>query len=134
MSNDLESMEEGFKNLQEYSDEQFKTIVSLKEKLAELESKNKHLLDMLSKNVPSLEYQNMDIIPGVSNERIICETQIALLKESAVSRQLTLEEAKKLQIYVGVLATIKEKKDDGIHADIPMDQLINIAAQDQTNG
>jgi hypothetical protein len=40
MSKDISSMEEGFQDLQAYSDAQFKTIIELKSRIATLESEN----------------------------------------------------------------------------------------------
>ena len=68
---------------------------------------------MLEGNLPAIginipELNNL----GISNEQLICEAQITLLKERAISRELTLEEAKKFQIYTAVLSQIRESKED----------------------
>ena len=64
---------------------------------------------MLEGNLPSLTFET-DISLGVSNEQLICETQILLLKDAAVTRSLTMEESKKFQIFTDILEKIKSKK------------------------
>jgi len=49
----------------------------------------------------------LDIIPGITNQQLICEVQIKLLKDRAMVAELTKEEAQKLQIYVDILQSRK---------------------------
>jgi hypothetical protein len=109
MSKDISSMEEGFQDLQAYSDAQFKTIIELKSRIATLESENNSLKTMLEQNLPSIGLKADDIIPGISNEQLICETQLHFLKTLAVVRDLTMEETRKFQIFSDVLQSIKAK-------------------------
>jgi Cu/Ag efflux protein CusF len=46
----------------------------------------------------------------VSDEETICIVQIAIIKNLAMQRELTLEECKKTEIYVKVLKEIRGKK------------------------
>jgi len=111
----IDDLEKSFTELQEYSDTQFRTIVELKKQLEAAKEESKSLKKMLEGNLPQLGISTSQIAPlGISNEQLICETQIALLKERAVSRELTLEEAKKLQIYTTILSDIRKN-----HEDIP---------------
>jgi hypothetical protein len=59
---------------------------------------------MLENNLPSLA---VDML-GVSNEQLICETQITILKDKAVTRELTFEEAKKFAIFTEVLENLRK--------------------------
>lgn len=110
---DVNDIEKSFNELQEYSDTQFRTIVELKKQIESLKEENKSFKNLLEGNLPQLgihipELNNL----GISNEQLICEAQITLLKERAVSRELTLEEAKKFQIYTTVLSEIRHAKED----------------------
>jgi hypothetical protein len=104
---DIKDLEKGFNELQSYSDSQFSVIVDLQKEIARLESENKSLKSMLESNVPLL-VQGSDLGLGISNEQLICETQIVMLKEIAITRQLTAEEAKKFQIFVDILQKYKK--------------------------
>ena len=101
---DIADLEKSFNDLQSYSDSQFKSILELKKQLKKLEEENKSLKSMLENNLPSLA---VDML-GVSNEQLICETQIVILKDKAVTRELTFEEAKKFAIFSEVLENLKK--------------------------
>lgn len=109
----LDDMEKSFNELQEYSDTQFRTIIELKKQIDNLKEQNNLFKKQLEGNLPQLginmpQFESLD----VSNEQLICEAQITLLKERAISRELTLEEAKKFQIYTTVLENIRKKQED----------------------
>lgn len=106
----IDQMEEGFHELQKHSDSQFSELMSLKETIARLESENKSLKLMIDNNLPSLGNQITDLSLGISNQQLICEVQLTMLKDRAVIQELTIEEAKKLQIYTDVLAKCKQGK------------------------
>ena len=69
-----------------------------------LEEENKSMKGMLENNLPSLTLYGL----GVSNEQLICETQITILKDKAITRELTFEEAKKFAIFTEVLENIRK--------------------------
>lgn len=107
----------------QFEESSIKVIADLQKKCQKLEEENKHLQKMLEGTVPIIQNNFVDI--GIPNERIICETQIALLKNKAIgSEELTMEEARKLQIYVDVLEKIKPMKDDGINANTVTEQAL----------
>jgi len=101
---DVNDLEKSFNELQSYSDSQFKSILELKKQLKKTEEENKSLKSMLENNLPSLA---VDML-GVSNEQLICETQITILKDKAVTRELTFEEAKKFAIFTEVLENLRK--------------------------
>lgn len=110
---DVNDLEKSFTELQEYSDNQFRTIVELKKQIETQKQEIKSLKSMLEGNLPQLGINIPELNSlGISNEQLICEAQITLLKERAVSRELTLEEAKKFQIYTTVLSDLKQNKED----------------------
>ena len=110
---DINEMESSFNELQEYSDTQFRTIAELKKTILRMEEENKSLKTMMEGSLPhiSLEIGGMS---GISNQQLICETQLAILKDRAISKELTYEEAKKLQIYVMVLLDLKKNSTGSI--------------------
>jgi hypothetical protein len=101
---DINDLEKSFTDLQNYSDTQFKTIQELKKQVKKLEEENKSMKGMLENNLPSLTLDGL----GVSNEQLICETQITILKDKAITRELTFEEAKKFAIFTEVLENIRK--------------------------
>src|SRR5262249_54053581 len=103
---------------------QYTVISNLQTQLKKVEEENKSLKLMLEGTVPLISNNVMDI--GISPSRIICETQIAILKNFAITRELTLEESKKFQIYVDILETLKKEKDDGVKANISEDELLKL--------
>jgi hypothetical protein len=65
----------------------------------------------------------------ISDEETICVVQIALLKNLAMQRELTLEECKKTEIYCKVLKDIRSKvlpKDDDKIDGLTNDQLLEL--------
>lgn len=112
-----DDMEKSFNELQEYSDTQFRTIIELKKQLDASKEEIKSLKMMLESNVshiaPLMVGNVPDIAPlGISNQQLICETQITILKDRSISRELTLEEAKKFQIYTAILSDIHKNNQE----------------------
>ena len=107
---DIKEMEEGFKSLQEYSDSQFHTINELNKTITKLQSENAALQKMLEGNLPSLEYKNGSL--GISNEQLICETQLCILKDRAMVKELNSDEARRFATYVDVLEKIRKNQTD----------------------
>lgn len=100
----INDLEKSFNELQNFSDSQFKTIQELKKQIKKLEEENKSMKSMLESNLPALTFDGL----GVSNEQLVCETQITILKDKAITRELTFEEAKKFAIFTEVLESIKK--------------------------
>lgn len=98
--------------LQAYAGAQFNQITSLNKKLSKLEEENAHLKKLIDSGVPALKEagQLIDLGLQISNEELICVTQIKMLKESALNRELTLEEAKKADIYIKILSGLNAGK------------------------
>ena len=59
-----------------------------------------------------LSWKNELIQMDDQDQEIICRTQLALLRNRAMSSELTLEEARKLELYSKVLGSIKPKQED----------------------
>lgn len=101
---DIQDLEKQFSELQNYSDSQFKSIVELKKQVKRLEEENASLKKMMETNLPAISFDGL----GVSNEQLVCETQITILKDKAITRELTYEEAKKFAIFTEVLESLKK--------------------------
>jgi predicted RNase H-like nuclease (RuvC/YqgF family) len=105
MSDTINEMESAFKDLTVYSDAQFHTINKLKQEVERLQSENKSLKQMIEGNLPSLEFTANGI--GISNEQMICETQISLLKDRAMQKELNADEVRRFSQLFEVLEKIK---------------------------
>jgi hypothetical protein len=126
---DINDLEKSFNDLQEYSDNQFRTINSLKKEMEKLKEENKSLKVMLEGNTPAISFSEIGGF-GISNEQLVCETQIAILKDRAITRELTYEEAKKFAIFTEVLEGIKKnnaKTQDYSVEKMPIEELLKIA-------
>lgn len=115
---DIKDLNNSFNDLQSYSDAQFKTIVELNKQIAQLKAENESLKLMLEQNIPDLSLQTSDIGLGISNEQLICETQILLLKNDAMLRPLTMEETRKLEIFSNVLDKVKRGSKDPVEIEV----------------
>jgi len=129
--NTIDDMEKSFKDLQAYSDSQFRTINSLKKEISALKEENANLRKSLESSVPNLTLQVTDLNPlGISNEQLICETQIAMIKDIALTRQLSSEEAKKLEVFHKILNNLRANKEEVPDVNVEalsVDELVNLA-------
>jgi hypothetical protein len=90
-------MVENFKTtaeMRKFCEAQHRTIVDLSRKLREVERK-------LEDKPPSIALNTA--LDGITDQEVICRTQLAIMKEKALQGELTLEEAKKVDIYTKVL-------------------------------
>lgn len=100
-----------FAELQTYANVQYKLTIELSKKIHQLEEENIHLKKLLDKSIPPLEGANktVEIYQNVDDKEAICLMQIKLLKETSIERELTLEEAKKFDIYTKILVELNKK-------------------------
>ena len=122
---DIQDLEKSFKEEKEYSAAAFKVITQLQEEVSDLKSKNASLEQMVAGSVPLVGVDFNTI--GIPNEVLICETQLVLLKNSAMGRELTMEEAKKVQIYTDVLDKARKKPNNNSEVEkLSNEDLINV--------
>ena len=126
----ISDLEKSFLEAKDYSEAQFAVIVQLQEKNAKLIEENNHLKKLVEQNIPSIggaPYPN-DLVPGITNEQIICEIEIKRLKDRSIVQELNKEEAQKLQIYVTILEQVRSKtKDDSLNVEsVSTDDLIKL--------
>jgi alpha-glucosidase (family GH31 glycosyl hydrolase) len=112
------------------TNEQYKIVKVLKEDKERLEAEISHLKLLLSESIPTIKFEvpQLGVVP---NEQLICETQIQFLKEQAITRSLTTDEAKRFQIFVDVLTKIKtggiDKEDEITVKKLSNDDLLKLA-------
>jgi hypothetical protein len=98
-----------FASLQKYAEAQYKTILSLSRKVKVLEEENVELKDLLEKSTPLLNEEKKNFIAyqveASSDEETIAKVQLARMKEISMDRELTLEEAKRVEIFTKILNT-----------------------------
>jgi hypothetical protein len=113
----IETMLKDFKEtaeLKAFAESQYLTITTLSQRIVKLEEENKHLKKLLETTTDIVKKpQIVDLSPvGLSNEQIIAETQLKLLKETSFERELTYEECKKVVEYAKVLNSLNGKGKD----------------------
>lgn len=98
-----------FTSLENYAKAQYKTILSLSKKVKALEEENIELKDLLEKSTPVLNEEKNNFlafqVEASSDEENIAKVQLARLKEISIERELTLEEAKRVEIFTKILNT-----------------------------
>lgn len=96
-----------FASLQKYAEAQYKTILSLSRRVKVLEEENVELKDILEKSTPLLNEEKKNFFIGQveasSDEEMIAKVQLARMKEISMERELTLEEAKRVEIFTKIL-------------------------------
>jgi len=108
----IDKMLQQFKDvasLQKYAEAQYKTILSLSKKVKVLEEENIELKDLLEKSTPLLNEEKKNFttynIEASSDEEMIAKVQLARMKEISMDRELTLEEAKRVEIFTKILSS-----------------------------
>ena|ERR1035437_8221807 len=111
---DISALAGKFKNraeLQRYSEILFRSFKDSVQKLEALEAENKHLKDLLANSVPMIP---MAVKFEIPDEQAIAEIQLKKLKETAMERDLTLDETKRMDLLVKNLYLSKGKQTSAI--------------------
>lgn len=110
MSTKLDKMSKDFKQLAEFQ-----------ERIQKLEEENKQLKTQLEDSISKFDIDIMS-----SSEEAICKTQLERLQSNSLQRELTLEEARKVEIYSKILIVLSEKmrSNKSISKDIKDDDLL----------
>lgn len=89
---------------------QHNTIVSLTKKIQKLEEEKAHLEKLLSSSTPLVQSERTSSIiqsnsGGIltDDEESICRMQLKKLRDKSLTDELTLEEAKRVEIYTKIL-------------------------------
>lgn len=98
-------------DLKVFADAQTKTIINLNKKINDLNSEVAHLKAILEKSTPII---SSGIIQQSDDEETIARTQLRILKNISMERELTLEETKKVDIYAKLLLAFMGKNKNKI--------------------
>lgn len=107
----LDEMLEQFKDfasLQKFAEAQQNAIQTLSKKIKQLEEENA-LLKTETDTSPRSTFQIEDLGYG-SDEEVISKIQLARLKEVSMERELTLEEAKRVEIFSKIILSKEKNK------------------------
>lgn len=119
-------------DLQAFAEEQFKTIQRLSKDNKQLEDKIAHLEQLLASATTTSVALTGNAL-SEPKDKLIAEVQLKILSESAFGRELTKEEASKVEIYSRIMAEHRknEKKTIEINpADFDEAQLTELAQND----
>jgi hypothetical protein len=110
----LDKMLDEIKTLSElraFSEAQQKTIVKISKKNKELENEIVHLKKLLESQTPIIKTEAENQSVGekflTSDQEAICRMELNKLKQVSFERELTLEEAKRVDIYSKILNVLE---------------------------
>lgn len=110
----LEKMLDEAKDLAElrvFSEAQQKTIVKLSKKNKELEEEISHLKKLLESTAPIVATSTEPVVSAekflTTDQEAICRMQLNRLKEVSYERELTLEEAKRVEIFSKIINVLE---------------------------
>lgn len=97
--------------LRAFSEAQQKTIVKLSKKNKEMEEEISHLKKLLESSAPVIAVDNAPVLQAdkflTTDQEAICRMQLNKLKEVSYERELTLEEAKRVEIFSKILNVLE---------------------------
>ena len=97
--------------LRAFSEAQQKTIVKLSKKNKELEEEVVHLKKLLESSAPIIQKDSAQEISAEkflsTDQEAICRMQLNRLKEVSYERELTLEEAKRVEIFSKIINVLE---------------------------
>lgn len=99
-----------FEQLQQYATAQEQTLMQLSKKLKKLEEERDHLKQLLESSVPLLKEEGKELSGQkflTSSEEAICVMQLEKLRDISSGRELTLEEARRVEIFSKVLSATR---------------------------
>jgi hypothetical protein len=93
--------------LQAFAEAQYTTIVTLTEQNQTLKEEITHLKTLLESTAPLLPTEVRTERLLVSDEEAISKIQLEKLRDVSLTRELTLEEAKRFEIFYKVLNSVR---------------------------
>jgi len=93
--------------LQAFAEAQYNTIVTLTEQNQTLKEEITHLKSLLESTTPLLPTEVRTERLLVSDEEAISKIQLEKLRDVSLTRELTLEEAKRFEIFYKVLNSVR---------------------------
>lgn len=112
-------------DLRVFSEAQTSTIINLNKKINELNEENKHLKNLLEKSTPII---SAGIMQESDDEETISRTQLRILRNVSMERELTLEECRKVDTYAKLLIALlgKTKTIQSKTKDISTEELLKL--------
>ena len=102
---------QNFEDLKAFANAQQKTLIELTKKNKIYQDEIKHLKKLLEGAVPVInDKPNVDF--SANDEESIAREQLFLLKKISNDKELTMEEARKVEIYSKILSAPKNKSRD----------------------
>ena len=124
--------------LRVFSEAQQKTILKLSKKNKELEEEVSHLKKLLESQTPLIQTDQSVGVPAekflTSDQEAICRMELNKLKQNSFDRELTLEEAKRVDIYSKIL-NVLENSPKTIKVEtksIPSQDLMSLVQSEET--
>ena len=108
MLKSLNTLEE----VQSYAKAQHNIISKLSSENTKLKEEVSHLKDMLTSTVPLIKENDRVDVLIVPDEEAIAKIQLEKIRELSFSRELTLEEAKRFEIFYKVLNSVRSTPKD----------------------
>lgn len=111
---DMISEYKDFLELKTFAESQHRVITDLSKKIQKLEEENKTLKSIADKVTPiNVGTESHESLFGSSDPEIIARTQLAILKRLSMSgEEMTMDEAKRAQIFSDILIKATEKKNE----------------------
>jgi len=109
MSGNIDQIAKQYKSKEDllaYADAQYKTIIKLTRRISKLEDEKEELKKQLSESSAKMSVENP---MGVTDEEAICMMELTKLKNKSLIDELTMEECRKVEVYVKTLATIRNQ-------------------------
>lgn len=130
MSN-IEELFGKFESEQEKKDfmsAQFEVITSLNKQIEQLKAEKIHLERLLKEATPILAVLPVKGDEELSTEQKICKEQLLILKAQSDLRELTAEEARKVETYSKILQATKDpnKKPKSSVENLPIAELLKL--------
>lgn len=107
MSDKMIDQFKNFDDLSAFARAQQKTLVELTKKNKKYEDEIKHLKKLLEGAVPVISNKPIDF--SANDEESIAREQLFRLKQISNEKELTLEEAKRVEIFTKILNSPKDK-------------------------
>lgn len=112
MPKDMVSQFTTIEDLSAFARAQQKTLVELTKKNKNYEEEIKHLKKLVEGAVPLISNKSSAIDFSSNDEEAIAREQLFRLKELSHDKELTLEEAKRVEIFSKILVSLKQKPKD----------------------
>lgn len=95
--------------MREYANAQYNTIVTQSKKITQLEEEIRHMKRLLAEATPLLPVSTDSSSLHVNDEEFIARTEIKKLRDVSMSRELTLEECRRLEVFFKIITQLSNQ-------------------------